>query len=195
MQANSRKTSTASMLPSNLQQILQELGLPMPVGTDDNGLPFWEINGQTIYWAQMQQFIWLRQQQTGGKGGAGSVEKGPQFNSIDASAFNLPDVKIENNVEKGLEAGEKSPEAGFERAAENQAEQSSSESKKTDVATRNSNKSKTVVGDSVAVTGVDLTDTNDVNKYVQSHINDPVSSSSRFMAEVLRKVLRALSLG
>lgn len=179
-------------VPANLAAVLQANGLPMPSGTNDNGEPFWTINGQTVNWAQMQQVIWLQQQtraqQSGGKG---SPEAMPNMSIPESNLDAVPDIKFENQIEKGIEQQKNMAEQGMEsgeKAQESKANQP--------VATPSANqqKRKSYVGDSPVLKSVDTTNEESMLSFVQDNIGQPTTSSKHFLAVMLNKVLAALSL-
>lgn len=184
------QTANSNPVPANLAALLQSSGLPLPNGTDENGNPFWSINGQTINWAQMQQHLWLRQQQMSQSAPkSGGVEAMPQMPTM-ATPDTMPDVKMENKVEV---AGEKAPEKtnNTQPATSNVASgQQTAQGAKPAKA-----KKPSYLGDGPQLTTVDTSDPVSMLSYVQANEKQPPTSSKRFIAVMLNRILSSLSLG
>lgn len=191
MPADNSQTQV-SPVPANLAAILQANGLPMPSGTNENGEPFWTINGQTVGWAQMQQLIWVQQQARAQQGsGKGSPEAMPNMAIPETNFDSIPDIKLENQIERGIEQQKNMPEQGMENGEKAQESSASQQSATPSVAQQ---KRKSYVGDSPILKSVDTTNEESMLNFVQDNINQPTTSSKHFLAVMLNKVLAALSL-
>lgn len=178
-------------VPANLAAILQANGLPMPTGTNDNGEPFWMINDQSVSWAQMQQVIWVQQQSRAQQGGGkGSPEAIPVMAMPETNFDSVPDIKLENQVEKGIEQQKNTIEQGMESGEKSQ----NSTNPQPAPVTATQQKRKSYVGDSPVLKTVDTTNEESMLSYVEDNIGQPTTSSKHFLAVMLNKVLAALSL-
>lgn len=178
-------------VPANLGAILQANGLPMPNGTNDNGEPFWTINGQTVTWAQMQQVIWVQQQSRAQKSGKGSPEAMPTMAVPEANFDAVPDAQFENQIEKGIEQQKNRPDQGMESV---DAAKPTVTQQQVVAPTATQQKKKSYVGDSPVLKSVDTTSEESMLNFVEGNIGQPTSSSKHFLAVMLNKVLATLSL-
>ena len=186
--------TTQNSIPANLTAILQAYGLPMPTGTNENAEPFWMINDQKISWAQMQTIIWQRQMAVAkakGSAGAGGPENISLPSNADANFDGVPDVQFEQQAESGIEQQKQAVEAALEQAGEQENAQQGQAAQPT---TKSQPKAASYLGDSPQLSAVDTTDVNSMSSFAATNISAPESSSKRFLAETLKKLLLILSL-
>ncbi len=167
-------------------------GLPLPVGFDEStGQPYWlDQQGQKIYWQQMQQYMWMLQQQKQSTGGG----KGPE-------AINMPQMPqiytgqvAETGLEQNIERGPSSPEKSAEKQVDAQSSQTPQAQTSTQTNDSHSGSAKSYLGASPKLTKLSTADVESMRSFVTANHAAPPSSSNRFLAELVKKVLHMLSV-
>lgn len=156
--------------------------IPQPSGFDENGQPFWEINGQQVYWPQLQQILWQKlQQQQSGNNSKNGPEQMPQMP-------NLPQQPVapETNLETGPQLD---IEASNENKVEVAPEQGDTSVNTKSTPTQQKEQAESFLGDSAKIQQVDPSDPQDMYTFVQDNQNGPKDSSNTFLAMLLRKLL------
>jgi hypothetical protein len=165
-------------------------GLPPPNGFDEStGQPYWlDQQGQKLYWQQMQQLMWMAQQQretkTSGKG-----PEGINMPSMPQIYTGASEAGLEHNIERGP----RNPERNLEQQPNQQAEKP----KQVEVQAPNNSKSGSAasyLGDSPKLTKVSTSDVESMRNFAQTNATAPTSSSNRFLAELVKKVIHMLSV-
>ncbi len=168
--------------------------IPAPAGSNENGEPYWIFNEQKITWQQVQNYVVQAKQKqqaaatSGGIESGGGLESFPQMPSMPS-----PETRIESNVETRVEsAPERAPEKK-ETPPQLPATQPT-QTKPLASAPQKKNKGPSFVGQSAPLTTVDTSDPKSMVDFSSEHKSDPTTSSNRFLAEFLDKVLQVLSL-
>ncbi len=172
-------------VPTNLNELLQLVGLPLPTATDDNGMPYWIVEGSRINWAQMEQVLWtkLENMKRQGSSGGHSMEMLPVIPDMPSDPEKGVEAKYETRVEQRVEQ-----EAGAERLAQGDAQPTSAAS------TSTSSHKSSYVGEGPTLKKVDTADPGSMKQFTEENKDAPPTSSNRFLAEMLTKILRILSL-
>lgn len=172
------------------QQILQSM--PEPAGRDENGQPYWIIEGQKISWAQVQQMYTLQmQQQRTGAGGNSGIEQMPTMPVMPTAPEAGAEV-ADRNFESP-KPPEQNIESAAEQVGENQQAQQSGSAAAKPAAPRPEPDS--YVGESVKLSQVQTNNPASMYQYYKEHENssDPHHSSA-FLATFLGRLLRMLSV-
>jgi hypothetical protein len=184
MSANGN-TQNVQFDPATLGQ-----GMPAPTGTDDNGQPYWIIDGQKIVWAQMQQILW-QQRQSQSMAGGGGFESAPTMINIP----NMP-TGVEAAPEKGPNLQpERSLESRAENKAETRVETAKPQSGNTKPAPQTKKKAQKVIGDSPKLVNIDVEDVEDLHRYykqTEDNASDAGKSNS-YLTALVGKILRQLA--
>lgn len=168
-------------------------GLPAPAGTNDNGEPYWVVNGRKISWQQMQQYIWQARQQaqsqtsSGGRG----FEAMPNFPQQNFEAA----PNSENNVERvaSPEHAEQRAESSIERRAEQSTEVSNQAPAKQQAPKKR--KTQSVLGHSAELRTVSADDLDSIKDFHHKNVQNPgkgMDQSNTYLAELFGKILRRL---
>ncbi len=182
------------------QAIAGVSGLPLPAGTDDNGNPYWMIDGRKVLWAEMQQYIWQEQQKQKPVSTGGGVEGLSQviMPNIEAQLVAQPNPEViaqpESRIETAQERGVESGENRQERAIEQQAQTVNAPGTQPQAASASQQKAPSLLGDSPVLTQVDTSSPASIVSYVDSHHKDAPDNSSRFLSELLEKIVKVFSL-
>ena len=179
-------------------------GMPLPAGTDDNGNPFWLIDGRKVLWAEMQQYLWqMQQKQNASSAAAAAAGAGPEglsqivMPNMEAQLATLPNPEAvaapENRMETAQERGIESrvdAAKGIQTRQPNAAQTAQTPT----AAAAPAVKAPSLIGDSPALTQVDSSSPASIVSYVEAHHKDPPDNSSRFLAELLEKIVKVFSL-
>lgn len=163
-------------------------GLPAPVGTDDNGNPYWIVGDRKIFWAEMQQYMW-QQTQNQPKSPSGNPEVFP-------SGLIMPNFEIPSTPERGVE---NTAERRETRDNENllpiqQNTQLPSSKSDTDLDPDEEQKRRSALfGDSAKLSKVD-TSSDSVLDFVENHSDGLPTSSNAYLALLIRKILQTFSV-
>lgn len=174
---------------------LNQQQIPQPAGTDENGNPYWIIEGRQYGWADMQQYLWQQQQlqpqqAVARSGGMESMPQMPLAQRSPEVAPNIPrtpEVGPETSFETGVE---QAVETAQEHAGEQRQEQEQLQVQPP----KPSTPSVSYVGDSQALEKVDTSSPTSMANYINQHKNDPKSSSGKFLSVFFEKLLKILSL-
>lgn len=173
--------------------------IPAPAGSNENGEPYWIFNEQQITWQQVQTYVLqVKQQQaaasTGSGGGlesGGAFEVTPQPINVEAAV----DTSFESNPESQVEsAPERTPESRVEQPQLSPVPTATTQPQAVPPQADEKPKKSPVIGQSPALDTVDTSDPQSMLRFSRANKNEPVSSSNKFLAEFLEKVLQVLSL-
>lgn len=189
VQSNPQAASqSGSLTPAQAAFIAQGSSLPAPAGTNDNGEPYWIIDGQTISWAQMQQYLFqqAQAQQAQAKASGGGIEAIPQMPQMSQVPDQNFEAALEQSAENTVEKVQEKPDQQVEQGTVQPQAQAAKPQAKSNA--------KSYMGDSALLKSVDPSDPNSMHQFMDAHKDDSTNTSSHFLATMLRKVLMALSL-
>lgn len=194
-------TDNHSQASINWQLISQGIAdgvIPAPSGSNENGEPYWLINGNMITWHQVQEYVTkLHAQRLAA--GAGSTEQGIEAGPAMPSMPSTPesDPVLETGPELSIEKGVESVDAGVEQGMESRPEEQAvgkAFGQASPTANKPSTSANSFVGQSAPLQTVDPSDPASMLAFSQANKGQPLDSSNRFLAEFLDKILRVLSL-
>lgn len=162
--------------------------IPSPIGSDENGLPTWEINGKQVTWQQIQQFLWEHSQSNKAApgGGKGGIESGPQLSQ-------MPDLTFERAAENNVERAAEKPQ-DLVTQPKTKAQSQSSQGKPAGKTPLKVN----LIGQSVPLKSIDPTDPISIDKFVKQVKSrgkpKKIETSDVFLAEFFKRMLEILSI-
>lgn len=179
------------MNPNTNQPQLNSQNIPTPAGYTDEGQPYWFVQGNKIFWAEMQQILVQHLSVSQAKSG-GSVEGGPKLTPVIESSMDVFQDTLDANINKAPDAKLERNETGIETKAEQSGTQVST-NLQPKVASPAKAAEPALIGDSPKLK-VAVNNPVEMQQFVVQHEKDSPKSSNTFLATFFKKILQALTI-
>lgn len=167
--------------------------IPTPAGYTDDGHPYWFVQGQKIFWAEMQQvLLQLASQQNKNLGNGRSLEGGPQLTPFIEGTMDVFQDTLDANINKAPDQNFEKKDTGIETRAEQPTSVSTAKPAAPAVQKPEDN-APSLIGDSPKLK-VPVNNPTKMQEFILQNEKGSPKSSNTFLSAFLKKILQALTI-